>query len=328
MTQFHVRTVVSMFLGLAMAQAAFAQSVPVRWIPESGWYGELIRFGVGTGAALGDRGRGVYLETQGDIAVVTVMTYESDGRPVMLYAAGSLQFPPVCSGQSTWHLTQFESCLRNLELFRVSGGVPLGQRGMEMQPPRTAELVGRLDLDAYYTGLLLQIRPPTPPTQAPPPGSWPDRMNLQRLQWGYSGFGGSRPLGSAAAGLDFPAPSACIPDFLGDWVLVEPANRSREAQRLVFDQVDELVPNFNCGLVATPEDAARIFVIFRDTQRQVELRCRSTGCGYWDRGAYVGWVRRDHELKRFSVAVGVPDGGQVSIMPPNRAGRLVAYRVE
>lgn len=326
MKRFPVSAVASMVLGLVMVNAAWAESVSVRWIPENGWYGELVP-GI-PGGPLGDRGRGAYLETQGDVAVLTIMTYEMDGRPVMFYAAGQLQFPPVCSGQAFSHVTQFESCLRNVDVFRISGGVPLGQRGVPEQQPRTAELVARLDLDLSYIGLDVQLRPPTPPTQAPPLGIWPDRMRLQRLQWGYGGFGGNFRSGSQVSGGGFPAPGACIPDFRGDWVLVEPANRSREAQRLVFDQVDELVPNFNCGLVATPEDAARIFVIFRDTQRQVELRCRSTGCGYWDRGAYVGWVRRDHELKRFSVAVGVPDGGQVSIMPPNRAGRLVAYRVE
>jgi hypothetical protein len=320
------------FLVAAMAAglmgSANAQSVSVRWIPESGWYGEFVRFGFGN--ALGDRGRGVYLETQGETAVVTIMTYESDGRPVMLYAAGALRFEVGCVGLAVNQFTPFRSCLRDVDLYRISGGVPLGQQGLPAQPPRSAEIVGRLNVDASLGAIWLEIRPPNPPTQAPPPGIWPDRMGLQRLQWGYGGFGGNvHPGALASPGLDFPAPGACIPDFRGDWVLVEPANRSREARRLIFDQVEQVVPNFNCGLNATPEDAARIFVIFRDTQRQVELRCRASGCGYWDQGMYVGWVPRGFELKRFSVAVGVPDGGQVPTNPLSfRAGRLVAYRVE
>jgi hypothetical protein len=305
---------------LAGAGAVQAQSTGVRWIPESGWYGELVRFG--SGNALGDRGRGVYLETQGETAVVAIMTYESDGRPVMLYAAGRLRFEVDCLGLAVSEAGQFVSCLRNVDLYRVSGGVPLGQQGMPTQPPRNAELVGRLGLQAGLDFMVAEITPANPAMA----GIWPDRMGLRRLQWGYGGFGGNQHIGSAAAGVTFPMPGACIPDFRGDWVLVEPANRAREAQRLVFDQVDQLVPNFNCGLVATPEDAARVFVIFRDTQREVELRCRSTGCGYWDRGTYVGWVARGFELKRFSVAVGVPDGGQIPQLL--RAGRLVAYRVE
>lgn len=314
-------------IGLGLAET-YAQSVTPRWIPESGWYGEFVRSGLVTNAQ-GDRGRGVYLETQGNTAVITIMTYEADGRPVMLYAAGPLLFPPVCSGQGFSQATQFESCVRNAELYRISGGVPLGQPGVPAQPPRTAEVVGRIDLDAYHEWMWLQVRPPNPPTQAPPPGIWPDQMTLQRLQWGYGGFGGNLAIGAAQPTRHFPAPGACIPDYRGDWVLVEPANRAREARRLVFDQVEQVVPNFNCGQVSGPEDAARIFVIFRDTQRQVELRCRARGCGYWDQGVYGGWVPRGFELKRFSVAVGVPDGGQV---PPPGAGpairRLVAYRVE
>jgi hypothetical protein len=308
------------FLSLMAAPSVPAQATQPLWVPENGWYGEWVP-GI-TGGPLGDRGRGVYFETQGNIAVVTVMTYEADGRPVMLYAAGPLLRDSACVGLSTSEFTQFVSCLRNVELFRISGGVPLGQRGVPAQPPRNADLVGRLNLRAIHDFMSLDIFPASPAMA----GIWPDRMSLQRLQWGYTGFGGNLPIGSAAAGLAFPMPGACIPDFRGDWVLVEPANRAREAQRLVFDQVEQLVPNFNCGLVATPEDAARIFVIFRDTQRQVELRCRASGCGYWDRGTYVGWVARGFELKRFSVAVGVLDGGRVLQFP--RAGRLVAYRVE
>jgi hypothetical protein len=305
----------------------YAQSAPPRWIPESGWYGEFVASGLG--GPLGDRGRGVYLETQGEIAVLTIMTYEADGRPVMLYAAGPLRFEVSCTGMSAATTVQFQSCLRDVDLYRVSGGVPLGQRGMPIQPPRTAEAVGRINLDVSMARIRLEVRPSTPSTQPPPPGSWPDSMTLQRLQWGYAGFGGDFPSGWLAAGGTFAAPGACIPDFRGDWVLVEPANRGREAQRLVFDQVEQVVPNFNCGLVATPEDAARIFVVFRDTQRQVELRCRASGCGYWEQGTYSGWVERGYGLKRFQVAVGVPDGGQIPTTPLSfRAGRLVAYRVE
>jgi len=324
MKQFHWCTVASVVLGLAIAQSALAQSVPVRWIPENGWYGEIVGFGFGN--AQGDRGRGVCFETQGEMAVVAIMTYETDGRPVMLYAAGPVLFPPICSGHGFWQYTQFESCIQDAELYRISGGVPLGQRSVPAQPPRTAEVVGRLNLDAGFDWMWIEIRPPNPPTQAPPPGVWPDKMGLQRLQWGYGGFGGNLPMGAARPTLDFPAPGACIPDYRGDWVLVEPANRAREARRLVFDQVEEVVPNFNCGQVSGPEDAARIFVIFRDTQRQVELRCRASGCGFWDQGVYVGWVARGYELKRFSLAVGVPDGGMLSKFISAR--RLVAYRVE
>jgi hypothetical protein len=312
---------------LAGAGAVQAQSTGARWIPESGWYGELVPGTVG--GPLGDRGRGVYFETQGNTAVVTIMTYEPDGRPVMLYASGALRFEVGCVGLAVSQFTPFVSCLRDIDLYRVSGGVPLGQQGVPAQPPRTVEVVGRLNLDAYLDFIWLEIRSPLPPSQTPPSSIWRDRMSLQRLQWGYGGFGGSFGPGSQVSGGVLPAPGACIPDFRGDWVLVEPANRAREAQRLVFDQVEQLVPNFNCGLVATPEEVARVFVTFRDTQRQVELRCRSTGCGYWDRGTYVGWVERGFELKRFSVAVGVPDGGQIPTTPLSfRAGRLVAYRVE
>jgi hypothetical protein len=304
-----------------------AQSTPVRWIPESGWYGEFVQAVAGN--AMGDRGRGVYLETQGDIAVLTIMTYEPDGRPVMLYAAGPLRFEGGCIGMSAATSVQFQSCLRNVDLYRVSGGVPLGQRGVPTQPARMAELVGRINMDASLGLIRLEIRPPTPPMQPLPPGTWPDTMGLQRLQWGYGGFGGNFPVGTQVSGIGFPGPGGCIPDFRGDWVLVEPANRGREAQRLVFDQVEQVVPNFNCGLVATPEDAARIFVVFRDTQRQVELRCRASGCGYWEQGTYSGWVERGYGLKRFQVAVGVPDGGLIPTTPLSfRAGRLVAYRVE
>jgi hypothetical protein len=317
-----VLALVLLGLGIGVSYAQWT-----RWIPESGWYGELVP-GI-PGGPQGDRGRGVYLETQGGTAVLTVMTYEPEGQPVMLYAAGTLQFHMACGGTDPTESTQFRSCLRNVDLYRISGGVPLGQRGVPSQPPRTAEIVGRLNLDVSYRFMTLEIRPPNPPTQAPPPGVWPDQMRLQRLQWGYGGFGGSFLSGSQISGGGFPGPGACVPDFRGDWVLVEPANRAREAQRLVFDEVEQLVPNFNCGLVATPEDAARIFVIFRDTQRQVELRCRAAGCGYWDRGTYIGWVERGHELKRFSVAVGVPDGGRIPLNPPLiSAGRLIAYRVE
>jgi hypothetical protein len=313
---------VTAVLSLSGADRAGAQSALPLWVPENGWYGELVPGTVG--GPLGDRGRGVYFETQGSIGVVTVMTYETDGRPVMLYAAGAVQTGVACVGLSTSEFTQFVTCIRNAELFRISGGVPLGGRGVPAQPPRTAEVVGRIELQAGHDFMRLSIHPPNP--SLPPPGVWPDQMRLQRLQWGYGGFGGNLPIGGGLSGTALLMPGACIPDFRGDWVLVEPANRSREARRLVFDQLEQLDPNFNCGLVATPEDAARIFVIFRDSQRQVELRCRASGCGYWDQGVYVGWVPRGYELKRFSVAVGVPDGGQIPQFP--RAGRLVAYRVE
>jgi hypothetical protein len=307
------------FMGTAKAQAP-----PARWIPESGWYGEVVRSAFGN--AQGDRGRGVYLETQGETAVVTIMTYEPDGRPVMLYASGGLRFEVGCVGLAVSQFTQFRSCLRDIDLYRVSGGVPLGQQGLPAQPPRAVEVVGRLNLDATLDVIWLEVRPST---QTPPAGIWPDRMHLQRLQWGYGGFGGNVAPGSLAVGANFPAPGACVPDFRGDWVLVEPANRAREAQRLVFDQVQLLDPGFNCGAASTPEDVTRIFVIFRDSQRQIELRCRTHGCSYWERGTYVGWVARGFELKRFSVAVGVPDGGQIPTNPLSfRAGRLVAYRVE
>lgn len=311
-------------MAVGLMGSANAQSAPVRWIPENGWYGEIVMSAFGN--AQGDRGRGVYLETQGETAVVTIMTYEADGRPVMLYAAGALRFQVGCVGLAVNQFTPFRSCLRDIDLYRISGGVPLGQQGLPAQPQRTTEVVGRLNLDATLDVIWLEVRPSA---QTPPASIWPDRMHLQRLQWGYGGFGGNLPAGSIAVGANFPRPGACVPDFRGDWVLVEPANRASEAQRLVFDQLQLLDPGFNCGAASTPEEVTRIFVTFRDSQRQVELRCGIRGCSYWERGTYVGWVVRGFELKRFSVAVGVPDGGQVPTHPLTfRAGRLVAYRVE
>lgn len=320
----HVLKIVSIalasFLAVMAAPSVPAQATQPLWVPENGWYGEWVP-GI-TGGPLGDRGRGVYFETQGNIAVVTVMTYEAEGRPVMLYAAGPLQTGVACVGLSVSEFTQFGVCIRNAELFRISGGVPLGQRGVPAQPPRSAELVGRLNLRAGLDFMSLDIFPASPAMA----GIWPDRMSLQRLQWGYTGFGGNLPIGSAAAGLAFPMPGACIPDFRGDWVLVEPADRSRPARRLVFDQLELVDPSFTCGGVVTPEQGVQIWVIFRDSQQEMELRCIAEGCGLWDAGTYVGWVPRGYELKRFSVAVGVPLRG-LAIGPGTRR-RLVAYRVE
>ena len=182
---------VAAVLSLSAADRAEAQSALPLWVPENGWYGELVPGTVG--GPLGDRGRGVYFETQGNIGVVTVMTYEADGRPVMLYAAGALQTEVACVGLSTSQFTQFVTCIRNAELFRISGGVPLGGRGVPAQPPRIPELIGRLSLLAGLDFMTISIEPPN---TGPSPGTWPDRMALQRLQWGYGGFGGNLPIGS------------------------------------------------------------------------------------------------------------------------------------
>lgn len=309
-------------LAVFAALPVHAQLPQRLWVPENGWYGELVRTPLGN--ALGDRGRGVYFETQGSIGVITIMTYEADGRPVMLYAAGPLQAGVACVGLSVSEFTQFETCIRNAELFRISGGVPLGQRGVPAQPPRIPELVGHVEFRAGLDFISLSIQPPNP--GLPPGGVWPDQMRLQRLQWGYGGFGGNLPIGGGPPDAAFPMPGACIPDFRGDWVMVEPADRSRPARRLVFDQMELLDPAFTCAAVVSPELAQRVVVVFRDSQQPAELRCIASGCGFWDAGAYVGWVPRGYELKRFSLAVGVPLLGQPISSWATR--RLVAYRVE
>jgi hypothetical protein len=140
-------------------------TTPIRWVPENGWYGEVFPVSTGPGVANadGDRGRGVYFETQGDIAVLTVMTYEADGRPVMLYAAGPMRYAGQCGGTDVTLTTQYRACL-DADLFRVSGGVPLWQRGTANAPPRLAERVALL---RRLRGAQPQPQPQPQPQETP-----------------------------------------------------------------------------------------------------------------------------------------------------------------
>ncbi len=311
------RAVALVVLGTPLLASA---TTPIRWVPENGWYGEVFPVSTGPGVANadGDRGRGVYFETQGDIAVLTVMTYEADGRPVMLYAAGPMRYAGQCGGTDVTLTTQYRACL-DADLFRVSGGVPLWQRGTANAPPRLAERVGVLRLDASLSGMLLQIRRITPPssgTSSTVPTE--DHMLLERLQWGYGGV----PTQGVQS-----RPRACIRDFRGDWVLVEPAQPSAEPRRIVFTEMLLLRPDLACRPpFANPVDASTTAVVFRDHERDIEMRCEALGtvCRLWDRGALVGRVSEGTRLKTFVVEFGVdqPTGS----FDPVR--RLVAMRVE
>ena len=244
-----------------------------------------------------ENGKGTYIELQGNIVFVTMYAYHLDGTPVFYVGSNVLQ--PDSSGPPDWVPIQplgiYPIPTVGIDLYEVTGGTCLACEGGGYDPPQKKGFI-----QIWWTWSA------QPTVEIVLDGvAHHQPFELMRLNYGLATIGPSGPYKRVA-------------DVRGEWVFVEVTDPQAIPWRFKFDQREDV-------------SADPFEVVFRDTQRSAEVRCKTVptkqpGCELKQNGSVIFSAPIDDiGLSRMQAYRGdlLPRTGLVG----RRAESVIGYRV-
>lgn len=233
---------------MMLLMAAFAGSKALAAVPESGFYVDPLRPGLGYA-----------IEVQGDKVGIVLYAHHPDGSPEFYVAGGDLVKRNGAGGNEGAvpddHFFQGT-------LYRANGGFGLLERGAfsgdGFPPGYEAVPIGELSFRFFVpTQGSLRIDVTTPVAGIATGGV--DRAIL-KMGFGLGGIGQSPGWTS----------NACWHDLRGDWVFASTRDAGAEPLRLTLDSITEEPQGTDPCL------GGRAIKTYRDSRRGAELRCVSS----------------------------------------------------
>jgi hypothetical protein len=300
------------WVGALLALAGMPASAGI--VPETGTYWNPAR-----------DGEGAFVEVQGEMASITLFTYNLDGTANFYFAAGRLTQMPQNEQaiEGLYPMTALQA-----DLFRTHHG-PIFNTPDSGARPTEATKVGRVIVRfSRVRGFELQTFLDSPV----PDGSWAVRTSLwSRFNYGFGQIGRSVTMSYR---------SFCWTDLRGDWLFIDLTDPARPPWRFHFSTL-EVTPPADALICQQPRELPPQILIYRDPERGATLRCIHASREQPDPEDFQGRVKcelrldgtpepllwfspEDVGLKRISASLGGDPGDLVL----RSEARVVGYRVE